>query len=41
MGNDKRLFEHLTLARASQRVGGISKGLSIQGKGTLVMDIND
>jgi hypothetical protein len=41
MGNDKRLFENLTLARAAQRVGGISKGLSIEGKGTLVLDIND
>ena len=41
MGNDKRLFENLTLARAAQRVGGISKGLAIEGKGTLVLDVND
>jgi len=36
MGNDKRLFDNLILARTSQRVGGISKGLAIQGKGTLM-----
>ena len=41
MGNDKRLFENLVLARSLQRVGGISKGLSIKGKGTLVLTIND
>ena len=41
MGNDKRLFENLVLARAAQRVGGISKGLAIEGKGTLVININD
>jgi hypothetical protein len=41
MGNDKRLFDNLILARTSQRVGGISKGLVIQGKGTLVININD
>ncbi len=41
MGNDRRLFENLTLARAAQRVGGISKGLAIKGKGTLVLDVND
>jgi hypothetical protein len=41
MGNDKRLFENLVLARAAQRVGGISKGLAIKGKGMLVIDVND
>jgi hypothetical protein len=41
MGNDKRLFDNLILARTSQRVGGISKGLAIQGKGMLVININD
>ena len=41
MGNNKRLFDNLVLARSAQRIGGISKGLSIQGKGTLVLNIND
>ncbi len=41
MGNDKRRFENLVLAHAAQRVGGISKGLAIEGKVTLVIDIND
>jgi hypothetical protein len=41
MGNDKRCFENLVLARTTQRVGGISKGLSIEGKGTLVINVND
>ena len=41
MGNDKRLFDNLILTRTLQRVGGISKGLAIQGKGTLVININD
>ena len=41
MGNDKWLFDNLILARMSQCVGGISKGLTIQGKGTLVININD
>jgi hypothetical protein len=41
MGNDKRLFNNLILARTLQRVGGISKGLPIQGKGKLVININD
>ena len=41
MGNDKRLFENLVLARMAQRVGGISKGLAIKGKGTLVLTINN
>jgi hypothetical protein len=40
MGNDKWLFDNLILARTSQCVGGISKGLAIQGKGTLVININ-
>jgi hypothetical protein len=34
MGNNRRLFE-------KQKVGGISKGLTIQGKGTLVLTINN
>jgi hypothetical protein len=29
MGNDKRIFENLILACTAQRVGGISKGLTI------------
>jgi hypothetical protein len=41
MGNNKQLFDNLILAHTSQRVGGISKGLAIQGKGTLVININD
>jgi hypothetical protein len=41
MGNDKRLFNNLILVRMSQRVGGISKGLAIKGKGMLVININD
>ena len=41
MGNDKQLFDNLILTRTVQHVGGISKGLSIQGKGTLVLNIND
>jgi hypothetical protein len=41
MGKDKRQFENLVLARAAQQVGGVSKGLAIEGKGTLVIDIND
>jgi hypothetical protein len=40
MGNDRRLFENLVLARTAQKVGGISKGLTIQGKGTLVLTID-
>jgi hypothetical protein len=41
MGNDKRLFENLVLARTAQRVGGISKGLAIEGKEMLVLTINN
>jgi hypothetical protein len=41
MGKDKRLFDNLILARTLQRIEGISKGLAIQGKGTLVININD
>ena len=41
MGNDKRLFENLVLANTTEHVGGISKGLAIEGKGTLVLTIND
>jgi hypothetical protein len=41
MGNNKHQFKNLVLARAAQGVGGISKGLAIEGKGTLVIDIND
>jgi hypothetical protein len=41
MGNNKRLFENLVLVRTAQRVGGISKGLAIEGKGTLVIDLNN
>ncbi len=41
MGNDRRWFKNLVLARAAQHVGGISKGLAIEGKGTLVIDINN
>jgi hypothetical protein len=40
MGNNRRLFENLVLARTAQKVGRISKGLMIQGKGTLVLTIN-
>jgi hypothetical protein len=40
MGNNKRRFDNLTLAHAAQRVGENSKGLAIEGKGTLVIDIN-
>jgi hypothetical protein len=41
MGNDRRWFENLVVACTAQRVGGISKGLAIKGKGALVFDIND
>ena len=41
MGNDMRLFDNLILAHTSQCVEGISKGLAIQGKGTLVININN
>ncbi len=41
MGNDKQLFDNLILARTSQRIGGISKGLAIKGKNTLVINIKD
>jgi hypothetical protein len=41
MGNDKRIFENLVFTRTAQRVGGISKGLAIEGKGTLVVTINN
>jgi hypothetical protein len=41
MGNDKRIFKNLVLACTAQQVGGISKGLVIKGKGTLVVTIND
>ncbi len=41
MGNNKGLFDNLILAHTSQRLGGISKGLAIQGKCTLVININD
>jgi hypothetical protein len=41
MCKDKHRFENLVLACAAQRVGGISKGLAIEGKGTLVIDMND
>ena len=41
MGNDKQLFDNLIHVRTSQHVGGISKGLAIEGKGTLVININN
>jgi hypothetical protein len=41
MGNDRRLFENLILVRMAQKVGGISKGWTIQGKGILVLTINN
>jgi len=41
MGNNKRLFDNLILARTLHRIGGINKGLAIQGKGTLVINIDD
>jgi hypothetical protein len=41
MGNNKRIFENLVLACTAQQVGGISKGLAIKGKGTLVVTTND
>jgi hypothetical protein len=41
MDNDKHLFENLIFARAAQRMGRISKGLAIKGKGTLVIDVHD
>jgi hypothetical protein len=41
MGNDKCIFKNLVLACTAQQVGGISKGLAIEGKGTLVVMIND
>jgi hypothetical protein len=41
MGNNKHLFENLILARTAQHIGGLSKGLAIEGKGTLVLDVND
>jgi hypothetical protein len=41
MGNNKHIFENLVLTRTAQRVGGTSKGLAIEGKGTLVVTIND
>jgi hypothetical protein len=41
MGNDKRVFDNLILTCTLQHVGGISKGLAIKGKGTLVININD
>ncbi len=41
MGNNKRLFDNLILARTLHRVEGISKGLAIQGKGMLVINIKD
>jgi hypothetical protein len=41
MGNDKRIFKNLVLACTAQRVRGISKGLAIEGKGTLVVTINN
>jgi hypothetical protein len=41
MGNNRQLFENLVLARMAQKVGGISKGLMIQGKGTLMLTINN
>ncbi len=41
MGNDKRLFKNLILARTAQHVGRISKGLAIEGKGMLVLDVNN
>jgi hypothetical protein len=41
MGNDRRQFKNLVVARAAQRIRGISKGLAIEGKGTLVFDVND
>ncbi len=41
MGNNRQLFENLVLARMVQKVGGISKGLTIQGKGTLVLTISN
>ena len=41
MGNDRRQFKNLVVARAAQRIRGISKGLAIEGKGTLVFNVND
>jgi hypothetical protein len=41
MGNNRHLVENLVLVCTAQKVGGISKGLTIQGKGTLVLTIND
>jgi hypothetical protein len=41
MDNNKRLFDNLIFTRTSQHVGGISKGLAIEGKGMLVIHIND
>ncbi len=41
MGNDRHLFENLVLVRMAQKVGGISKDLTIQGKRTLVLTIKD
>jgi hypothetical protein len=41
MGNNKRIFKNLVLDCTAQRVGSISKGLVIEGKGTLVVTIND
>ncbi len=41
MGINRHLFENLILACTAQKFGGISKGLTIQGKGTLVLTIND
>jgi hypothetical protein len=41
MGNNRRWFKNLVIAHAAQRIRGISKGLAIKGKGTLVFDVND
>ncbi len=41
MGNYRQLFENLVLMRTAHKIGEISKGLTIQGKGTLVLTIND
>jgi hypothetical protein len=41
IGNNKHIFENLVIACTAQQVGGISKGLAIKGKGTLVVTIND
>jgi hypothetical protein len=41
MGNNRHLFENHVLACTAQKVGGISKDLTIQRKGMLVLTINN